>query len=103
MYPYVSKPNQDINISIPKELIQDLLTPSESRMLKQRFQIIHLLHQGLSIRAIASRVNVGTDTVVRTARKLEESVNIKNYLKGSKQLPSSKWIFGKMDLEEKRD
>lgn len=99
MNPYMSKPKIDRQINIPIEIIKDLLTPSEWRMIKQRFLIIQLLERGLSIRKIAQRVRVGTDTVVRTVRKLESKPSLREFLKKDKQ-PSSKWIFGQIESEE---
>ncbi|MBI2086404.1 helix-turn-helix domain-containing protein [Candidatus Daviesbacteria bacterium] len=97
----MSKPTQNKNIQIPDNFLKELLTSSEKRMLKNRWQIINLLKQGLSIRKIASQVKVGTDTVVRTARLIESSnINIlitkskKNKRKIKSQTP---WIFGKSD------
>ena len=92
----MSKPKKDMNIEIPDNILRQLLTPSEIRMLKNRFQIMKLLQEGLSIRSIAIQVKVGTDTVVRVARILEKS-NLKDFKK-VKELPfrtSTPWIFGK--------
>jgi len=85
----MSKPKIDKNIKISSDAMRDLLTPSEWRMLKNRFQIMHLLEEGLPIRKIASKVKVGTDTVVRVSKM------IKRY--PSKRLIkiSTPWIFGK--------
>lgn len=94
----MSKPRQDKNIQIPDNTLKQLLTSSEIRMLKNRFQIMNLLVDGLSIRKIANQVKVGTDTVVRVARIIE-----KNNLKIPKRvnrLPfktATPWIFGKSD------
>ncbi len=91
----MSKSKKDINIQIPNEVLKDLLTPSEVRMLKNRWQIINLLEQGLSIRKIASQVKVGTDTVVRTIRMFERN-NILSKSKQEKKIKTSTpWIFGK--------
>ena len=99
MYPHMSKPKHTKNIQIPNDILKDLLTPSEIRMLKNRWQIIQSLRVGLSIRKIATEVKVGTDTVVRTIRMVEKN-NLFN--KSSKQIikkmkPSTPWIFGKSD------
>lgn len=97
----MSKPKEDRAIAIPPSVIRDLLTNSEWRMLQQRLIIVELLQEGLSIRAIAERVGVGTDTVVRMKRKLEESSILKNFFKNNTtQESSSKWIFGKVGVEE---
>lgn len=100
MNPYMAKPKIDKNIQIPTEILKDLLTPSELRMLKNRWLIINLLKEGLSIRAISGEVKVGTDTVVRVARMLEKS-NLQNLLnqekKSLRQLKRSPWVFGKSE------
>lgn len=95
----MAKPKADKNIDIPTEVLKGLLTPSEIRMLKNRFLIIQHLEEGLSIRKVAEKVKVGTDTVVRVARMMEKS-NLKKLLdKKSKQIGRFKtqtpWIFGK--------
>ncbi len=97
MNPYMSKPTQDKNQELPIEVLKELLTPSEVRMLKNRWQIILALEEGLSIRRIASQVKVGTDTVVRTARMTERSslrklIDSKKNKKGFKT--NTPWIFG---------
>lgn len=88
----MSKPRTDRNIQIPEHLLRQLLTPYEKRMLKNRFQIVNLLEDGLSIRDIARRVKVGTDTVVRTARMVEKSSHPIR-----KIITNTPWIFGKSD------
>lgn len=91
----MSKPTKDENIQIPDELLRKLLTPSEIRMLKNRFRILSLVEDGLSIRSIAEKVKVGTDTVVRTIRLIEQ-VGLKNdSFKKRKIKSSTPWIFGK--------
>lgn len=101
MNPYVSKPKTAKNIDIPLEVLKELLTPSEVRMLKNRWQIVNLLDEGLSIRSIATQIKVGTDTVVRVARMAERQGIKKITNKQSKsKLPfktSTPWIFGKND------
>lgn len=95
----MSKPRRENNIQIPVDILKDLLTPSELRMLKNRWQIINLLEDGLSIRKIATQVKVGTDTVVRTIRMIEKN-NIleKSTRKTPKKIKSSTpWIFGKSE------
>lgn len=98
-YPHMSKPNEDKNLDLPDFVIKELLTTSEIRMLKNRWQIVLMLQDGLSTRQIASRVGVGTDTVVRIARKIEENPQIKDYIKKPEQ--RSKWVFGQVSMEEK--
>ncbi len=91
----MSKPLKDINIQIPNDILKKLLTESEIRMLKNRFMILSLIDQGLSIRKIADKVKVGTDTVVRTIRLIDK-VGLKNKLTAKKKIKSSTpWIFGK--------
>lgn len=91
----MSKPKIDRSVNVPDNLIRDLLTDSELRMVKQRFSILNLLREGLSIRSIAKEVGVGTDTVVRIIRMAE-----KRDLKGndrSKKKGKIPWVFGKTE------
>ncbi|MDO8499013.1 MAG: Trp family transcriptional regulator [bacterium] len=97
----MSKPKTNSAVNIPDHLIRELLTPSELRMLQNRWKIMNLLEEGLTIRGIAEEVKVGTDTVVRVARMTErktvrEALN-KNL--NSKRTIKSKtpWIFGKSE------
>lgn len=91
----MSKPRSDKNINIPNHILRQLLTPSEIRMLKNRYQILNLLERGLSIRNIASQVEVGTDTVVRVSKTIEEN-NLKiSKIKKTSIKTSTPWIFGK--------
>lgn len=86
------------NIQIPDNVLKSLITPSEWRMLKNRWQIVSLLKQGLSIRNIAGQVKVGTDTVVRTIRLVEKSNDFSNLEVGKVEkriLSQTPWIFGK--------
>lgn len=99
----MSKPYRDLpagrqgkNIQIPNEILKELLTSSEIRMLKNRFMIFNLLDEGLSIRAIAEKIKVGTDTVVRTIRLIENAgLNNKLNSKKKKIKSPTPWIFGK--------
>ncbi len=94
----MSKPQEDKDIDVPDNLIKELLTESEVRMVKQRVQIIKLLEQGLTIRAIAERAKVGTDTVVRVSKKFERSRVLREAFKKVRSATaSSKWIFGKSE------
>lgn len=90
----MSKPLEDKNVSVPDSVLRDLLTPSEIRMLKNRWQIIQLLQTGQTIRSIAEEVGVGTDTVVRIARMMEQKGFAGRFKKdlNKKNLP---WVFGK--------
>lgn len=85
----MSKPRQDKNIRIPTNVLKDLLTHSEWRMLKNRYQIITLLEEGIPIRKIAGKVKVGTDTVMRVSRMMERRPHTKAIS------ASTPWIFGK--------
>lgn len=87
----MSKPTQDKNGDIPIEVLKELLTPSEIRMLKNRWQIVRLLDEGLTIRNTAEQVGVGTDTVMRVA-KMHPRSHPKKERKISSNTP---WIFGK--------
>lgn len=91
----MSKPLKDKNINIPADIVVKLLTDSEIRMVKQRYQILKLLDEGDPIRSIAEEVGVGTDTVVRTAR-LAERKNLRRTLKNPQKKIKTKtpWIFG---------
>lgn len=91
----MSKPKQNTNIQIPDYILRRLLTPSEIRMLKNRFQIVSLLEDGLSIRNIARKVKVGTDTVVRIARMVEAGNKSEKLTR--KIQSSTPWIFGKSE------
>lgn len=94
----MSKPKRDTHVQIPDIVLRQLLTPSELRMIKNRFQIVNLLEEGLSIRKISSQIKVGTDTVVRVARMLERG-NLRKFLgknKVERKIKSNTpWIFGK--------
>ena len=90
----MSKPTTDKSVTIPDSILRELLTASEIRMLKNRWQILNLLGEGLSVRKIAERVKVGTDTVVRVARMSEKS-NLKIYNKKRTIKSQTPWIFGK--------
>lgn len=94
MNPYMSKPTQDKNVTVPDSVLRDLLTPSEIRMLKNRWQIIQLLNLGKTIRAISTEVSVGTDTVVRVAKMLDGG-SLKTRFKSQLNQKSIPWIFGK--------
>lgn len=98
----MSKPKISSNIDIPDHVLKKLLTSSEVRMLKNRWQIIQLLEEGLSIRKIASEVSVGTDTVVRVARMIEKG-DLQKLLDEERKAftkkikTSTPWIFGKSE------
>lgn len=89
----MSKPLTDKKISIPESVLKELLTDSEWRMIKNRWQIMQMVKDGSTIRKIASDIRVGTDTVVRTIRMMEEKGFSKAVSKKKKSL--TPWIFGK--------
>ncbi len=95
----MSKPKLEKNITVPEHVLYSLLTPSEVRMLKNRWQIVNLLEDGLPIRKIAETVKVGTDTVVRVS-KMMQSGELQKVLDKEKRglrkfKTSTPWIFGK--------
>lgn len=96
----MSKPKSNLKdkLDIPTMLVTELLTSSEIRMLKNRWQMIKLLEEGLSIRQVAKEVKVGTDTVVRVVRMMEKT-NLRKLLnevlKKRKLKTNTPWIFGK--------
>lgn len=96
----MSKPKLKLKdkLDIPTILVTELLTPSEIRMLKNRWRMVSLLEEGLSIRQIAKEVKVGTDTVVRVARMMEKT-NLRKLLDevlGKRKFKTrTPWIFGK--------
>lgn len=97
----MSKSRLDKNIDIPDNILKKLLTPSELRMLKNRWQIVQLLEKGLTIRKIAETAKVGTDTVVRVAKMLEK-VSFRKALGQQKRVnrkikTKTPWIFGKSE------
>jgi len=92
----MSKPKLDKNIQIPNEILKDLLTDSEVRMLKNRWQIVQKLQENLPIRRIAEEVKVGTDTVVRVSKMVKEAKNLK-LLSQKQTSASTSWIFGKSE------
>lgn len=55
-----------------RTFLEDLLTSSEIRMIKRRWHVANLLDEGKSIRGVAQEAGVGTDTVERIAKRLEE-------------------------------
>src|SRR3989338_335768 len=98
----MAKPKLDLpagrqgKINIPPNILPELLTASEIRMLKNRWQIILALEEGLSIRSIAEEVGVGTDTVVRVAR-MSERKDLRKFLKKETISTKTPWIFGKSE------
>lgn len=93
----MAKSKIDKEIDVPEHILKHLLTTSELRMLKNRWQIIQHLEEGLSIRKVAEKARVGTDTVVRVARMLERN-EIRKFLNKSQTRQfktNTPWIFGK--------
>lgn len=96
MYPYM-KPKNEHSVIVSDEMVKKLLTESEWRMVKQRQLILNLLDEGLTVRSIAEKVKVGTDTVVRVS-KLARKKNLKGSTSSLKRIKTSTpWIFGKSD------
>lgn len=95
-----SKNTRETNV--PEEILFELLTESEVVMVKNRWRVISLLEEGVSVRKIAEEAKVGTDTVVRMAKLLRHNPRVKHFLNKSDSSKSSgsKWIFGKIGGEE---
>lgn len=94
----MSKPKLEKNVNIPDFILKKLLTSSELRMLKNRYLIVNLLEDGVTIRKIAEQVKVGTDTVVRVSRMLEKG-DIRKVI-NKQRIPfktKTPWIFGKSE------
>lgn len=100
----MSKPKSATNLKIPEDILLDLLTPSEVRMIKNRWKIISLIVKGLPVRYIAQEAKVGTDTVVRMSKKVDQNPKIRQYLSVDKlvspSLQRSKWVFGQIGKEK---
>lgn len=93
----MSKPREEKKFQVPVVAIKELLTTSELRMLANRWQIINLLEEGLSIRAVAQKLKVGTDTVVRVSRMMHKE-NLREILDQKKPAPAkTSWVFGKSE------
>ena len=100
----MSKPLEDKFINVPLEVLEKLLTPSELRMIQNRWEILNLLLDGLSIRKVATEAHVGTDTVMRTARMLEnESLRtalVAIRTSPQKESSTNPWVIGSSQDEE---
>lgn len=70
LYEIILKASRSLNEL--KFFLEDLLTSSEIRMIKRRWHVANLLDEGKSIREVAVEAGVGTDTVERIARRIEE-------------------------------
>lgn len=94
----MTKPTGDKFVDVPIDLISQLLTSSELRMVQNRWEILNLLLDGLSIRQVSSLVHVGTDTVMRTSKMLENEalrkaiVSIRANIKKDTSL--NPWVIG---------
>lgn len=96
----MSKPKEDRNVYIPFDSVIELLTASEIRMVKQRYVIGNLLKEGLSIRAIAKKIGVGTDTVVRVSKMIIKNPRVARKSQNPQVNKSSKWVFGQVSSKE---
>lgn len=93
----MSKPIKSSQVPVPEPVLAELLTPSEVRMIKNRWRIISLIEAGLPVRKVAAIAKVGTDTVVRMSKKRRTSSKIKQFLNRHempKSVSNSKWTFG---------
>ncbi len=100
----MSKPLDDKFINVPIEVLENLLTPSELRMIQNRWEILNLLLDGLSIRKVAKEAHVGTDTVMRTSRMLEDE-SLRKALVSIRTKPQqpelvNPWVIGSSQEEE---
>lgn len=109
LFDILAKSTQDSKYC--QDLLHDLLTQSELRMLKKRWYVACLLAQAKPIREIAEIAGVGTDTVVRMSRRLHQgSGALWRSIRGTKLLPSAserkrsnqkkkelskRWVFGR--------
>ena len=100
----MTKPVDDKFIDVPVEVLVQLLTTSELRMVQNRWEILNLLLDGLSIRQVAAHVHVGTDTVMRTSRMLENEelrkVLVSIRTSSRQERSSSAWVFGSSGEEK---
>jgi uncharacterized protein YerC len=100
----MSKPVGEKNVVVPIDVLAKLLTTSEMRMIQNRWEILNLLLDGLSIRKVAEEAHVGTDTVMRTSKMLENE-DLRNTLVlirtgGTKETQRNQWMFGTSKNEE---
>lgn len=84
-----------------RSFMEDLLTSSESRMLRRRWHVARLLKRGGSVREVAYNAKVGTDTVVRVSKRLKKGGILTKVLdslskkEGTKPpSASSRYIYG---------
>lgn len=99
----MSKPKLSSELDVPIEILFELLTESEVKMVQNRWKIVALLKQKLAIRRIASEAGVGTDTVIRMSKVLKANSKISKFVTEHPQSVriqvdpirrGSKWIFG---------
>ena len=55
-----------------QNLLEGLLTPSETEEIATRLEIVKLLKQGMGQHAIAKKLNIGVATVSRGAKEIKE-------------------------------
>lgn len=93
-----------------KIFLKDILTTSELRMLKRRWNIANLLVKGLDIRTVANRSKTSTQTVSKVKKALEEGYgglrlaleraledekkSTKKYIKSKSPYGGSKFVKG---------
>lgn len=63
------------SLNLADRFLSDLLSPAEYNELALRWQIIKMLHKGLSIREVAYRLGVAIATVERGSRELKYGKN----------------------------
>lgn len=103
----MSKPLDEKDVVVPIEVLSKLLTSSEMRMIQNRWEILNLLLDGLSIRNVAEKAHVGTDTVMRTSKMLENE-DLRNTLVlirtgATQETRRNQWMFGTSRSEEDDD
>lgn len=62
----------------PKELqilLQDVLTPSEIKMMHRRWHVACELYEGKTIRDAAATAHVGTDTAIRVSKRISSNLH----------------------------
>lgn len=101
----MAKPKSSSLEQVPESILFELLTESEIRMVRNRWRVVMLLTQGMSIRRVADLVKVGTDTVVRMSKLLRHNKKIKDFIENEdpqylKNSEASKWVFGTVGGEK---
>ena len=54
-----------------KKILKDILTPAELDAIAERWQLIKLLHKGVSQREIAKKLNISISKITRDSRALK--------------------------------